>query len=445
MNDHFVDDAGAIGDGIALDTAAIQSTIDSAAESGGGRVVLTAGKTYLAGSIVLRSNIELHIPAGAILLASPNFADYTVLQHGVVQMDEPASAHSSVRTGSFVYGKDVTNVAISGSGVIDGNGRNYVTEIGHQIHVAQDERAFTLHLRDVQRVSIRDIRIVDGALWTVRLSRCDDVVIHGITIENDVRMPNSDGIDIDTCRRVRISDCDIQAGDDAICLKAAIESTRDGRVCENIVITGCTLMSSSTAVLCGVECDTAIRDVIVSGCVIYSSNRGLAVSLHERGIIERVRFENIVVNTSLFDERWWGRGEPIYVAAVARSTRVGSVSQVTFRGITATSPRGIFVYGAKEGSVHDIDITDVQLRLTTPETATTDPDYADIRPAPEHGIFADPAVAGRIHGADRVWMTNIRVAGKEPTINVTNSRSVHLRDITNDDGDHSPALQTAIR
>jgi polygalacturonase len=436
MSDFSVDDEGAIGDGTALDTYSIQASIDRASQAGGGRVVLSSGKTYSAGSIVLKSNVELHIPAGAILRASPNFADYTVVQRGVVQMDEPKSDHSSAPTASFLFADFAENIAITGSGTIDGNGRSYVTEPGVQIHVTNDHRAFTIHLRNINRVAIRDIQIVDGALWTLRLSRCDDVVIHAITINNDVRMPNSDGIDIDTCRRVRISDCDIQSGDDAICLKAAIESTRDGRVCENVVITGCTLRSSSTAVLCGVECDTAIQDVIVTACVIYSSNRGLAVSLHERGTIRRVRFENIILNTDLFDERWWGRGEPIYVVAAPRSTRVGSISQITFRGITARSPRGIFIYSAVDGAVKDIQIDDVDLELFQPVgLSTIDANYADIRPTTAEGIFPDPVVAARIHGANNVTVDRLRIrakgAGAETpdVLKVTNSEDLTLRNI----------------
>ncbi len=407
MHDHLIDDFGAVGDGVTLDTNAIQRAIDSAHATGGGRVVLTPGKIYLAGSVVVKSHVELHVPSGSTLLASPRFDDFAVVQSGVVQMDEPASAHSSIPTASFIFADDAEDVSITGRGVIDGNGRSYITQVGDEIHVAEDQRVFTVHFRDVRRVAVTDIRIVDGSSWTVRLSRCDDVVVHAITIDNDVRMPNNDGLDIDACRRVRISDCDIRAGDDAICLKAAIESTRDGRVCEDVTITGCTLVSSSTAILCGVECDTAIRNVVVSACVIRSSNRGIAVSLHERGVIERIRFENIVVETRMFDERWWGHGEPLYVAAVARHERVGSVSDVTFRGITARSPRGAFVFGDGDGSLRDIRLVDCELTIV--ESPAMDPHVADIRPVPTGGLFADAVSAVRIHGARDVSVDGLRM------------------------------------
>ncbi|MFM9921025.1 glycoside hydrolase family 28 protein [Lacisediminihabitans sp. H27-G8] len=436
--DYLVDDEGATGDGSTLDTAAIQAAIVRASDAGGGRVVLTPGKTYLAGSIVLLSHVELHVPGGATLKASPEFADFSVRQNGVVQMDEPASDHSSVLTASFLSADDARGVALTGRGVIDGNGRSYVVEPGVDIHAAADHRVFTIYFRDIVGVAITDVRIVDGSLWTVRLSRCDDVVVHAVSIKNDVRMPNSDGIDIDACRGVRISDCDIQAGDDAICLKAAIESTRDGRVCENVTIVGCTLQSSSTAILCGVECDTAIQDVVVSGCVIYSSNRGLAVSLRERGMIRRVRFENIVVNTDLFDERWWGRGEPIYVTAAARSTRVGTVSEISFRGITARSPRGIFLYSEVDGAVEGITVSDVELELIAPDrVSATDPHRADIRPVPHGGIFDDPVVAIRVHGVRGSALRDVRVTrsaqlSRTAVARITDSMNVDFHDISVD-------------
>lgn len=401
------EDFGAAGNGITLDTAALQATIEAAAAAGGGRVVLRPGSVYLSGSLRLRSHVELHLPSGTILKASSRFEDFDEVQHGVVQIDEPKSGHSTDLTASFVFASDCVDVAITGRGVIDGNGRAYVLTEGPGIHLAAANRVFTVHFRNVAGVHLHDVRIEDASLWTVRLSRCDDVVVRGVTIRNDPRMPNSDGIDIDACRRVRISDCDIVAGDDAICLKAAIESTRDGRTCEQVTITNCTLSSSSTAILCGVECDSAIRDVLVSNCVIHHSNRGLAVSLRERGVIERVRFENIVVDSDFFDEQWWGNGEPIYVSATARHARVGRISEISFSGITARGPRGIFVWAA-DGGTAEVSLTNIDLQLTYPEGGNAD--RGDLRPRVSGGFFADRRAAIRVHGDAQVRLRAVNVA-----------------------------------
>jgi len=404
--DYYPEDHGATGNGETLDTDALQAAVDAAAQAGGGRVALRPGRTYLSGSVQLRSRVELHIPAGATLRASGQFDDFAITQRGVVQMDEPSSGHMTDLTASFVFAADCEDVSISGAGVIDGNGREYVTAPGEGIHDGAANRVFTIHFRDVTGARIRDVRIEDGCLWTVRLSRCDDVVVDAISIRNDPRMPNSDGIDIDACRRVRISNCDIIAGDDAICLKAAIESTRDGRVCEQITVTGCTLSSSSTAILCGVECDTAIRDVVFSNCVVHTSNRGLAVSLRERGTMERIRFENITVNSTFFHERWWGNAEPIYISAAPRHERVGHVSDITFRGITARAPRGIFVWSENGGSV-DVSLSDIDLHLV--DAPHGDANRGDLRPQTNGGYFTDPLAGVRVHGPSNVRLDSVSV------------------------------------
>jgi hypothetical protein len=394
--DFHVEDFGARGDGKAVDTLSVQAAIDAAHANGGGRVALSPGSVYLCGSLELRSNVEFHLTGGSVLLASSELSDYKIIQKGVVQMDEPPSEHSTALTGSLIYARGARNVSISGGGTIDGNGHKFVESISGSRYWPRKNRIFAIHLVDTESVVICDLALVNNALWTINLSRCDDIVIRGVRISNNVDMPNSDGINLDACRRALISGCNISTGDDAICLKASIGSTHDGRSCEDIIVSDCILSSSSSAVLLGVECATAIRNVIVSNCIIKDSNRGLAVSLREEGTIERVRFQNILVETRLFDEHWWGHGEPIYVSAAPRNTKVGRIRDVSFREIFAVSPRGVFLWADREGRVEDIRISESTIRLTSnsPYELCS---MSDIRPVLTNGVFPDRIAAIRVH------------------------------------------------
>ena len=123
------------------------------------------------------------------------------------------------------------------------------------------ERPWTIFLIGVNTLAIKDIAIRDGALWTVRLSGCSDIIIHSIRVYNDMKLPNSDGIDLDCCQNVRISDCFLAGGDDTICVKATPGFIRYG-TSENITVTGCTLVSTSSALVIGCEVRSTIRDLV---------------------------------------------------------------------------------------------------------------------------------------------------------------------------------------
>ncbi len=408
----YVEDFGARGNGKTLDTQPIQDAIDAAHATGGGRVSLSPGAIYLCGSLELRSNVEFHLNVGSVLLASSELSDYKFTQEGVVQMDEPPSEHSTALTGSLVFARGARNVSITGRGTIDGNGHKFVESTSGNRHWPLKNRIFAIHLIDTASILVCDVALVNNALWTMNLSRCDDIAIRGVRINNDVDMPNSDGINLDACRRALVSGCNISTGDDAICLKASIGSTHDGRSCEDIVVSDCILRSSSSAVLLGVECVTAIRNVLVSNCIIRDSNRGLAVSLREQGTIERVRFQNILVETRLFDAHWWGRGEPIYVTAAPRNKKVGQIRDVTFREIFAVSPRGAFIWADREGSVEDVRISEATIRLTSSSPYELS-SRSDIRPVLANGVFPDRIAAIRVHNVKGLAVRGLDVRFEE--------------------------------
>lgn len=124
---------------------------------------------------------------------------------------------------------DAEDLATTGPGVIDGGGRFFITRAGSRIHTMSQLRPFTIFLRRCHDVDITNLTARDGPLWTLIFSGREDLRISGVRIRNDLRLPNSDGIDLDCCHRVRISDCDIVAGDDAISLKTYESSATTAR------------------------------------------------------------------------------------------------------------------------------------------------------------------------------------------------------------------------
>ena len=179
-----------------------------------------------------------------------------------------------------------------------------------------------------RHVTLQDFTINDAPQWTVCLSGCHDVSIRSIKILNNLKTPNSDGIDLDTCQNVRISDCHIEAGDDCIVLKS-IKGGEQFGVCENVIVQGCTLISTSAALIIGCECRAIMRDVIFDSCVIKSSHRGLAVHLNEEANVENVLFSNMIVETRLFHHKWWGRASrSTFVSIPGRKSTPSAASKM---------------------------------------------------------------------------------------------------------------------
>jgi polygalacturonase len=351
---YSITDFDAIADEESNNAPAIQQAIDECAEAGGGRVVIPVG-TFKSGKIILRSRVELHLEQGAVLLCTENYSEIS---------PEGTDFYCQGYQSAFICAEDAEDISITGAGVIDGNGRSYVTDRLPHIYVMPEKRPITVYLGGCNRVTISGITIRDGAAWTLWLCGCDDVLIHGIRLYNDLKLPNSDGIDLDRCRNVRISDCHIEAGDDAIVLKTMRGSERYG-ASENIIVRGCTLKSTSSAICIGCEVAAPIRNVLFDACVISSSHRGLAINHSYESVVENIVFSNMMIETRLFHDRWWGRGEPIYIKALpwTENDRVGCIRNVKFLNIQARSENGILVWGESPDRIEDIVFENVRLRV----------------------------------------------------------------------------------
>ena len=224
---------GAVGDGKTDDAVAIQRAIDRCSAEGGGRVLFPRNHTFLAGPIELKSNVELHLEATATLKANPDESIYQLSAFGENRGEGML----------WLYANGAENLSITGKGTIHGNGIAFMgaeLEDSYELKPLADQtfdpRPHVLTLTAVKNLTIRDVTIKEGAYWTVHLIGCDEAVIDGINLLNNLKIRNGDGIDIDHSKNVRIANCHITSGDDCICLKNRREFEQYGS-CHDITVT----------------------------------------------------------------------------------------------------------------------------------------------------------------------------------------------------------------
>ena len=189
------------------------------------------------------------------------------------------------------------------------------------------------------------------------------MVIDGISIYNNLKMANCDGIDPDHCKNVAISNCRIICADDCIVFKNTAAYEKYG-ACENITVSNCSLTSTSAAIKFGTESESLFKDILITNCNISASNRGIALMLRDKGSIENVVFSNINIDTRLFSpEFYWGKAEPVYVTARRRKedTKTGHIRNVTFENINCSSENGIVICGEKDDSGRNL-ISGIRMR-----------------------------------------------------------------------------------
>ena len=364
--EYNVQDFGAVGDGVTNDAVSIQAAIDACAGNGGGTVLIPAGATFLSGSLVLRSNVDLHVERGAILQASGDWEHITERSAVSPLSMNPVRGYTvtadTEQSGQFITARDVTNISISGAGTIDGAGRHYVLEDLEDIYRMPVARPFTVFFIDCTEVSLTDSLYTDGALWTIRLTGCENVLVHGLRIYSDMKMPNADGIAIDRCRNMRISDCIMVCADDCIVLKTC-EEFPDSGDCENITVTNCVLESRSSAVLLGSQAAAPIRNVLVDNCVIKSSHRGLSLKPSQGSVYENIVFSNIIIETRFFGRRWWGSAEPINVSAMPWNDEAGFIRNLRFVNILARSENGVYVNAIGPGHIDGVLFQNVRIEI----------------------------------------------------------------------------------
>ena len=364
---------GAVGDGKTLNTAAIQKAIDDCASKNGGTVLLEDG-TYMTGSIVLRSNVNLHIEQNAVLLGSPNCGDYPEKQNlkHVISENLPRT-----RNASMIFAEECENISITGMGKIDCNGTRFVREKQGEWTGWRFERIDApTPPRVVFFAGCRNIKLEDITMfnqpsgWSYWIHDCDYVVFDKCKILAEVRYPNNDGIHINSSRNVTVSNCDIVTGDDCIVVRANNRSLAENKVCEKVTVTNCNLTSYSGGIRIGWISDGVIKNCTFSNLVMTDTVIGISIVLpdfskvpdrgREDTLIENLLFNNIVM------DKIYGRPIKIYIGQTD-GTRCEAIRNIYFSKVVASGLEFPYLCGRKDNKIRNIYFNDCRFECLSDE------------------------------------------------------------------------------
>jgi polygalacturonase len=347
-----------------LETAALQAEIDAAALAGGGTVVVRTG-VHRTGALRLRSHVELHLEAGARLEFVPDPDLYPPVE--ARWEGAPSLIHSPC-----LYAHGETDVAITGLGTIDGQGQRWWDTFRDDRESLAYPRPTLIGLHECERVTIRDVSLRNSPAWTVHPLLCQDVSVAGVRITNPPDSPNTDGINPESCRNVRISDCHIDVGDDCITIKSGTERSPERVPCENVTITGCTMVHGHGGVVIGSEMSGGVRNVVITGCVFQGTDRGIRIKSRRGrgGVVEDIRVTNlvmsdvmcpIVINPHYFcgpdgDEPHVGDRRPHPVDDSTPVFRRIHLAHITARGVHAAAGH---IYGLPERPLTELTLDDI--------------------------------------------------------------------------------------
>jgi polygalacturonase len=338
---------GAVGDGVALDSPAIQRAIEAAAKAGGGaEVLLPRHHRYLTGTLELRGGIDFHLEGD--LLISTNRTDY--------------------RGDGVITASNAVDLKISGSGSIQGRSLAFMTNYdpAGEWWLFGPWRVKMFLLTGCTNLEIRDITFGDAPYWGLHLLGCKNVVVDRLTITNRLDVPNCDGIGPDHCQDVKIRRCHITSGDDCIVIKSTRQTNGfDYGPCANITVSDCVLQTQDSGLKIGTETTSDIHDILFERCRIVSASRGLTIQLRDEGSVYNVKFRDIQFVSRYFSDPWWGRGEAISLTALPRTveTRLGTMHDITIQNVTGRAENSVRIQGFAGSRIRDVRLESVRVTL----------------------------------------------------------------------------------
>ena len=335
--------------------AAIQKAIDAAFAAGGGRVALERGATYASGTLYLKSHVELNVPEGTVILGGGSSADYDDVA------DPRIGRKPEKSTKVFIACLDGEDVAITGKGVIDGQGVKFydVNSIlwGRFYAKPPHPRPRMIEFFNCRNVRFEDITFKDSPGWTCWIRKCDNVPAERVKIVADQKMINNDGFHMDSCRHVRIRHCDLKTGDDCIIMRAIRTPCGEESVCEDMVVEDCTLNSACQCIRLSCPSDGTIKNGVFRNLKMSGFN-GVLSAHPVRYLLDgehgSCKMENIVVENCDIDVQ----GSAINFS-VEPGVMLRDFGNVVFRKIRLKSKKALMLNGTGDTPLRNVVFEDV--------------------------------------------------------------------------------------
>jgi polygalacturonase len=414
---------GAVPDGLTLNTKSINNAIDAMNKKGGGVVLVPSG-LWLTGPVVLKSNINLSLAAGATLLFTKDKGEYPLVAsnwEGLPQM----------RNQSPVSANDASNIAITGKGIIDGNGdvwraigKDRLTENQWKLRVASggmvsdDQRswypsenfykaskmknpgaispekdaAFYASVKDFLRpnmlvltkckyILLEGVTFQNSPAWCLHPLMCENLTVRDVHVKNPWNAQNGDGIDVESCKNVLIENSVFDCGDDGLCMKSGRdeEGRKRGMATENVIIRNCTVYAAHGGFVIGSEMSGGARNIYVSNCTFMGTDIGLRfkTTRGRGGVVENIFIDNIhmkdIVGEAILFDMYYMAKDPVPAVGEQRALPV-----VEMKPVDETTPifknfhisnvycsgasKGIFVRGLPEMHIKDIVLENMVLQ-----------------------------------------------------------------------------------
>lgn len=395
-------------DGIRNDANAFNDAILKCHQSGGGKVIVEDG-VYMSGSIKLLSNVTLYLNENAKIILSDNLDDfYNISIDRDSSINVPTwenCEYNGKPSKYFIYALNEENIGIDGKGIIDGNDKIfYGTITKWHIEGAYYPRIPLIYFEGCKNYSLKNVTLCNSGFWTVHLVGDENGIIEGLTINNNLKMTNSDGIDPDHCKNLLIKNCNISAADDCIVLKTT-SCAKEYKECSNIHVYNCNLRSTSAAIKIGTESVSDFKDISFNDINIVKSNRGISLQLRDEGSISNIEFNNINIETKRMSPiHWWGKAEAIAITAVPRKKEgtIGNISNISFNNVKTNGENGILIYGI--GNINNISFNNVDVDIV--RKTNWKKELIDLRPSEGYNIIKGGINAIYSRGANGINMNN---------------------------------------
>lgn len=364
---HYFDicEYGACPDGKTMNTKAIQQAIEACHQAGGGKVLCGPG-SFMTGSLVLKSNVELHLAAGCRIVGSTSLDDYAdLVAPGFIGIGDKAP-EKSIK--SLIRAVEAENIAITGPGEINGSGMAFYdlskADANGHLDKPPTPRPRIVMFYKCRQVLFEDASFIDSPCWTFWLMKCREVNVHRVKIRGDRRMRNNDGIDIDSCRNVTVSDSFFETEDDCLAVRAMREMYDTPAVCENITVNNCVLDSRCNGIRVGCPGDGIIRNCTFSNLVIHNSRaNGILFEYPGRYLpkdgqtpadVHDILFSNVVINCA----RW-----PIKII-VGDGIKLPRLADLSFSNFRIKSGGTCLVQGSRETTIRNVNFSNIEIETS---------------------------------------------------------------------------------